>query len=413
LEEVLSAPLRILFVSQLFDPENAIKGAAFAQQLQALGHEVEVVTTFPSYPGGRVFTGYRQRWRTVENMGGVRVVRVPSFISHGQSAVMRMLSYASFAVSAGVYCLFSARKPDVVYAYYPPVMVGLMALVLGWIRRVPYVYDVQDLWPEALVGTGHLRPEGRLFKWIERSCGWVYSRAARVTVLSQGYRQMLISKGVPAEKVVCVYNWCDESRMQVREGQLVNWGSVPGSFRVLYAGNLGSAQALSHVIDAASLLQKSGDQHIQIVLLGGGVQRDELCVKAQGLTNVTFLTPVPVDEVGAYLQAADVLLVHLADDPVFDITIPQKTQAYLLAGKPILMAVRGEAADLVAGAGAGIVVPPENAVALAAAVRLLAQKSPAQLAVMGQRGAQFYRQNMSMDQGVRAVESLLMQAVSK
>jgi glycosyltransferase involved in cell wall biosynthesis len=292
-------------------------------------------------------------------------------------------------------------------------MVGLMALVLGWIRRVPYVYDVQDLWPEALIGTGHLRPESRLFNWIERACGWVYSRSALVTVLSQGYRQILIAKGVPAEKVVCVYNWCDESRMQVVDGQPVNWGSVPGSFRVLYAGNLGSAQALSHVIDAASLLQKSGDQHIQIVLLGGGVQRDELCIKAQGLTNVTFLPPVPVDEVGAYLQAADVLLVHLADAPVFDITIPQKTQAYLQAGKPILMAVRGEAADLVASAGAGIVVPPENAVALAAAVSLLAQKSPAQLVEMGQRGAQFYRQNMSMDQGVRAVESLLMQAVSK
>ena len=150
-----------------------------------------------------------------------------------------------------------------------------------------------------------------------------------------------------------------------------------------------------------------------VVLLGGGVQRDELCAKALGLPNVTFLPAVQVDQVGAYLKAADVLLVHLADDPVFDITIPQKTQAYLQAGKPILMAVRGEAADLVAGAGAGIVVPPENAAALAEALRLLAQKSPAELAVMGQKGEQFYWQNMSMDQGVRAVESLLMQAVQK
>jgi colanic acid biosynthesis glycosyl transferase WcaI len=405
--------LRILFVSQLFDPENAIKGLSFAQRLQSLGHEVEVVTTFPSYPGGRIFAGYKQRWRLVENMGGVRVVRVPSFISHGHSSFKRLLSYMSFAASAGAYCLFSARKPDVVYAYYPPVMVGFMAMVLGWIRRVPYVYDVQDLWPEALVGTGHLRPEGRLFKWIEHACGLVYSRAARVAVLSQGYRKILIAKGLPAEKVVCVYNWCDESRMQVVDGQPEIWGSVPGTFRVLYAGNLGSAQALSHVIDAATLLQKSGDQHIQIVLLGGGVQRDELCAKAQGLNNVTFFPPVQVNEVGAYLQAADVLLVHLADDPVFDITIPQKTQAYLLAGKPILMAVRGEAAELVASAGAGIVVPPENAAALAEAVRSLAQKSPAELAVMGEKGAQFYLQNMSMDQGVLAVESLLIQAVQK
>lgn len=357
--------------------------------------------------------GYSQRWRTIENIGGVRVVRVLTFISHDQSAVKRLLIYASFAMSAGLYCLFSARKPDVIYAYYPPVIVGIMALVLGWMRRVPYVYDVQDLWPEVLVGTGYLSPKGRLFKLIERACGWVYSRAARVVVLSQGYRKSLIAKGVPPEKVVCVYNWCDESRIQFMGERPVNWRSLPGKFRVLYAGNLGSAQALSHVIDAAILLQKLGNENIQIVLMGSGVERDELCAKAKSLPNVTFLPPVEADEVGAYLQAADVLLIHLADAPVFESTIPQKTQAYLSAGKPILMAVRGEAAELVLGAGAGIVVPPENPVALAEAMNSLAQMSSVELAELGQRGANFYQQNMSMDQGVRAVESLLMEAVLK
>jgi colanic acid biosynthesis glycosyl transferase WcaI len=405
--------LRILFVSQLFDPENAIKGAAFAQQLQALGHQVEVVTTFPSYPGGRVFAGYHQTWRLIENVGGVRVVRVPSFISHGQSAGKRLLSYASFAISAGWYSLFFAKKPDVIYAYYPPVMVGMMALLLGWVRRVPFVYDVQDLWPEALVGTGHIRTAGSMFKWIDRFCGWIYKRAAQVIVLSQGYREILIGKGVPAEKVTCVYNWCDETRMQVVDEQPTAWRNVPGVFRVLYAGNLGTAQALSHVIDAAVLLQKSENYHIHLVLLGDGVQGDALRAKAQGLQNVTFLPPVKVDEVGAYLQAADVLLVHLANEPVFDITIPQKTQAYLLAGKPILMAVNGEAAALVAGAGAGIVVPPENARALAQGMRLLAEMSPDDLADMGKKGALFYRENMGMNHGVRTVESLLIQAASK
>ncbi len=405
--------LRVLFVSQLFDPENAIKGAAFVRQLQDLGHVVEVITTFPSYPGGRIFKGYEQRWRSVEEMAGVRVVRVPSFISHGQSAIKRLLSYGSFALSSAWYALFSAKRPDVIYAYYPPVMVGLMALVVGWVRRVPYVYDVQDLWPEALVATRHVRADGQLVKWVEILCGLVYRRASRVVVLSQGYRDSLIRKGVHADKVVCVYNWCDESRMSAAAHEPSVWCKLPGTFRFLYAGNLGAAQALSHVVDAAALLQASGDAHIQIVFLGAGVDQEALRSRATPLSNVTFLPQVKVDDVGGYLKAADVLLVHLADDPVFDITIPQKTQAYLLAGKPILMAVRGESGALVSAAGAGMVVPSENAVSMAEAMRILASKNADELLAMGQRGFDFYTANMSMAKGVRQIEKLLSEVVTK
>lgn len=415
MEEVLNGAgvLFILFVSQLFDPENAIKGAAFVRQLQDLGHEVEVITTFPSYPGGRIFKGYVQRWRSVEDMVGVRVVRVPSFISHGKSTIKRLLSYGTFALSATWYVLFSAKRPDVIYAYYPPVMVGLMALVVGWVRRVPYVYDVQDLWPEALVATGHVRCNGQLAKWVDRLCDLIYSQAARVVVLSQGYRKILIHKGVDAEKVVCVYNWCDERRMYSGAAEPALWSEVPGTFRILYAGNLGAAQALSHVIEAAALLQASGDVHIQLVFLGAGIEEDALRSQAKHLPNVTFLPQVKIDDVGGYLKAADVLLVHLADDPVFDITIPQKTQAYLQAGKPILMAVRGESGAIVNAAKAGLVVPSENAVSIADAMRLLARKTADELLAMGQSGSAFYNENMSMFKGVRQIEKLLSDVVAK
>lgn len=415
MEEILSkaGQVRILFVSQLFDPENAIKGASFARSLQDMGHEVEVITTFPSYPGGRVFTGYRQQWRQVEDMNGVRVVRVPTYVSHGQSAIKRMASYASFALSAGVYAMFSARKPDVIYAYYPPVLVGLLALMLGWLRRVPYVYDVQDLWPEALVATGNVRADSRLTKAIEHFCRWVYSRAARVVVLSEGYRDALIRKGVPGSKIVRVYNWCDENRMQVANCMPSGWADVPGRFRVLYAGNLGAAQGLAHVVDAAGKLHQAGHTDIQVVFLGGGVERDALVLRAKNLPNVTFLPAVKVDEVGNYLAAADALLVHLADDPVFDITIPQKTQAYLLAGKPILMAVRGEAASLVSTAGAGLVVPPENAELMAQAMLRLSNLTEAELLVQGNNGLKFYREKMSAAHGIGAIEEMLREAVTK
>jgi len=406
--------LRILFVSQLFDPENAIKGLAFAQQLQAKGHEVEVVTTFPSYPGGKVYSGYTQKWRKIEQLGGVRVVRVPTYISHGQSAFRRMMSYASFAFAAGCYCLFFARRANVIYAYYPPVMVGLMALLVGWFRRTPYVYDVQDLWPEALTATGNISSTGRVVRVIELLCGWVYRRAARVVVLSEGYRVALIHKGVAPEKIVKIYNWCDETRLQATNEAPACWRDLPGRFRVLYAGNLGSAQALRHVIDAAGELSSSGNADVQIILLGNGVQRDELMalVQERQLSNVSFLPQVSVDQVGNYLLAADALLVHLADDPVFDITIPQKTQAYLMAGRPIVMAVRGESGALVAAAGAGITVPPCDAKALARGILELSVLSSTELCEMGERGQAFYQQKMSMSNGVAEVERLLLSVVS-
>jgi colanic acid biosynthesis glycosyl transferase WcaI len=414
-EEVLSSgktALRILFISQLFDPENSIKGLEFARRLQAMGHEVEVVTTFPSYPGGKVYEGYRQRCKQVDKVSGIRVVRLPTLISHGTSAAKRMLSYASFGAVATLYSLFSSRRPDVIYAYYPPVIVGLTAMLVGKFRRVPFVYDVQDLWPEALVATGNVQPTSRIVRWIDRLCGLVYRKAARVVVLSDGYKQALVAKQVPAGKIERIFNWCDEGRMDAdtmpRPDALEH-----DFFNILYAGNLGAAQALEHVVEAARLVQQQGKRRVRFVFLGAGVAEPMLKKQAQdlGLDNVQFLPRVTVDEVGAYLAAADALLVHLANDPVFDITIPQKTQAYMLAGRPILMAVGGEAGDIIRNAGAGMVVEPCQPKQLAQAAIALSVLPLEELQAMASRGKNYYMEKMSMDNGVRSVAALLSSVV--
>lgn len=400
--------MRILFISQLFDPENSIKGLEFARRLQALGHEVEIVTTFPSYPGGKVYAGYQQRLKQVEMVDGIRVVRLPTFISHGTSAAKRMLSYASFGAVASLYGLLSNRRPDVIYAYYPPVIVGLTAMLLGKFRRVPFVYDVQDLWPEALVATGNVQADSSIVRWINRLCGLVYRQADRIVVLSEGYKQALIAKQVPTEKIERIFNWCDESRMDAdympRPDEL-----DAACFNILYAGNLGTAQALENVVEAASLLAQQGNRRVRFVFLGAGVAEMGLKKQASdlGLQNVQFLPRVTVDQVGAYLSAADALLVHLANDPVFDITIPQKTQAYMLAGRPILMAVGGEAGDIVRNAGAGVVVQPCQPEQLAQAAIVLSELAHEELQAMATRGRQYYLEKMSMQNGVDSVNALL------
>jgi colanic acid biosynthesis glycosyl transferase WcaI len=402
--------LRILFISQLFDPENSIKGLEFARRLSALGHEVEVVTTFPSYPGGKIYAGYRQRWKQVEVIDGITVVRLPTFISYGKSAVKRVLSYASFGVVATIYSLLVAKRPQAIYAYFPPVVVGFVAFIVGTLRRVPFVYDVQDLWPEALVATGIVK-QGRITNTIDVLCGFIYRRAARVIVLSDGYKRALIAKNVPASKIERIFNWCDERRMAVQPCDDASQALLdPRLFNVLYAGNLGAAQALEHLIAAAALVAaRAGGEHIRFVFVGAGGEKDRLMqlARAKGLKNTLFFPQVPPEQVGAILASADVLVVHLADKEVFEITIPSKTQANLMIGRPSLMAVRGEAARIIEEANAGIVVEPCQPERLAQAALQLASLSKEELRAMGERAQIYYQKNMSMDKGVRSVDGLL------
>jgi glycosyltransferase involved in cell wall biosynthesis len=403
--------VRVLFISQLFDPENAVKGMAFARSLESIGHQVEVVTTFPSYPGGKIYPGFRQVWRQVEQREGVTVVRVPSYMYHGPSAVRRLLSYATFGAMAGLHALLVARKPHIVYAYYPPVVGGLVALVVAGLRGLPYVYDVQDLWPEALIATGSATRDRSLARTIEITCQTIYRRAAKVVVLSDGYKDALVAKGVPADKIERIFNWCDERRVRVPKD--INSVQLPvGKFNILYAGNLGAAQALGHVVEAARLLREHGDSRVHFLLMGDGVEAPSLKerVKELALDNVEFLPRVSVEEVGAYLSAADALLVHLKDDPVFSITIPQKTQTYLAMGKPILMAACGEAAEIVRAAGAGLAVTPCRPDSLASAAVEMSQLHSTELQAMARRGAEYYKEFMSMEVGVRAVDRVLREA---
>jgi len=176
----------------------------------------------------------------------------------------------------------------------------------------------------------------------------------------------------------------------------------PDQFRILFAGNMGKAQALYTVLDAASMLQARGSR-VCWVMLGGGVEVDRLKVEAakRQLENVVFLPAVPMSEVGGYLNSADALLVHLRKDPLFEITIPSKTQAYMTVGKPLLMAVDGDAADLVRQSGGGVVAESENAQGLARAAEELAALPAAALATMGDKARRFYREHLALTEGVR------------
>lgn len=365
--------MRIVVLSQWYQPEPEPKIHLLARDLAARGHQVTSITGLPNYPSGRIQPGYRFRpWAQTEQKDGVRVVRVPLYADHSPSAVKRVLNYASFASSAAVFGPLLSGPADVMWVYHPPLTVALPALAIAAARRIPFAYEIQDLWPETLAATGMVGSQ-RALDAVGAAARRVYRRADRLVVISPGFKRNLVAKGVPAEKIEVIPNWADEDvyRPVPRDPALAREEGLEGRFNVVFTGNMGAAQGLGNVLDAAALLRD--EPRVQLVLVGDGLEEPALRrrAEAEGLRNVRFLGRRPAAAMPALCALADVLLVHLRADPLFEITIPSKTISYLACGRPILTVGAGDPADVVTGAGAGVACPPGDPAALAASVRAL------------------------------------------
>ncbi|MGR3062240.1 glycosyltransferase family 4 protein [Vibrio vulnificus] len=391
--------MKILLLTQWFDPEPTFKGLLFAQALRDEGHEVEVLTGFPNYPGGKVYDGYKILPYQKEILDGIVVHRVPLYPSHDSSALKRIFNYVSFAVTSSILGLIKTRNIDVIYSYHPPLTTSLSALLLSFFKRVPFVVDIQDLWPDTLAATGMIK-NPKVLKIVEMACRLVYRRAAKIAVLSPGFKQRLISRNVPEKKIELIYNWCNEPALNNYQQCSVQLPSN-GKLNLVFAGNLGFAQGLPAIIDAAEILMENNTP-VNVVFVGDGTAKADSIDKSQykGLDNVYFLPRVPMNQIGSILHQADILLVHLNDDELFRITIPSRTQANLAIGKPIVMGVRGDAADLIDMAGAGITCEPNNPTALVGAIQQLVDMSPQERDLMGQKAKHFYYENLSLKHGV-------------
>jgi colanic acid biosynthesis glycosyl transferase WcaI len=406
-----SKPLKILLVTQWFDPEPTFKGLTFAKALQARGHFVKVLTGFPNYPGGKLYPGYRLSAFQHESLDGIDVTRVYLHPSHDKSKFGRVFNYLSFFVSSLIYLLFFAPRFDVIYAYHPPATTGLSVAVARIFRRTPTALDIQDMWPDTLSSTGVIR-NPRVLRLIGAVCRFIYNHVDRIIVLSPGFQKLLVQRGVETHHISIIRNWADESLG--RQDELPSTLTDPASFKIMFSGNMGKAQGLGTILDAAELLLHSHPQ-IRIFLLGSGTETESLKLEKQSrnLGNVIFLPRVPMQKVGAYLAAADCLLVHLKSDPLFEITIPSKTQAYLVAGKPIIMAVAGDAADMLKAAGAGVTAKSGDASDIAVAIGKMALESKVILAEMGKAGREYYQRELCIATGVKKFEDVFLELSEK
>ena len=406
--------MRVLLLSQYYDPEPVEKVHDLARGLAALGHQVQVLTGFPCYPLGRIYDGWRQKALQRQTLDGVEILRVPQIPDHSASVFRRMVYYCSFAVSSAVAGLVAAERPDVILVYQAAMPVGFTGYFLGAMKRAPYVLDVVDLWPESVAMSGFLHhplPEA-LIRMLMR---FIYAGAERISVVTEGFRRSLLALGVDGRKLTVIHNWMPSQTYQPvpYDDALARREGLSGRFNVVYAGNMGALQGLRSVIDAAVLLRDLPD--VQFVFIGGGTDYDELVTAAQreGLTNVRFLGRRPPESMAGLYALADVLLVHLKPHPLADVSIPSKTFAYLAAGKPILMAVRGDAAGMVAREGFGLAAEPANPAALAEAVRSLHAMPADERQRMADAAVEAHRTKYCAEVQIRRVEALLEDAVER
>jgi colanic acid biosynthesis glycosyl transferase WcaI len=370
--------MQILFVADNFAPEkNAQASRVYERACYWVkwGHEVTVITCAPNFPEGKVYAGYKNCWCGVSEMSGIRVVRVKTFIASNSGTVRRIIDYLSFMVSAFVAGLFQPR-PDLVAVTSPQFFAAVGACALAWIRRVPFVMEVSDLWPDSIVAVGAMKKSFAL-RMLEKVELFLYRRAERIIPLTHSFKRNLMARGVPEDKIDVVINGVDLSRYAPRPRNLAlaaEWDIAPGEFVVAYVGTHGMAHALGNVLDAA----ERTNGRIRWLLVGTGAEREKLVADAErrGLRNLTMIPAQPKERMPDVWSLCDVALVHLRDTPLFATVIPSKIFEAMGMGLPILLACpTGEASQIVEDSGAGICVPPEDPDALANAAALLAGNS--------------------------------------
>jgi glycosyltransferase involved in cell wall biosynthesis len=395
--------MKFVVLTEYFYPEVGATQArleAVCRELTRAGHLVEVVTAMPHHPAGKIAASYRGRFYVKEMRDGVTIHRVWLYAANG-SGLNRILNYLSFMVTS-LAGLLRAKRPDYVFVDSPPLTLAVSAWIAARCWNRPLIFNVADLWPDSARDLGVIRNRAllRIAGILER---WIYRRADRITAVTEGIRTALLyQKNVPAAKLLFLPNGADTDLFQPvpPDESLRRQLGLTRKRIVLYAGNHGYAGAVDQVLDAADAL--TDDERIHFLLVGDGPQKAQLQERSRrmGLTNITFIDSVPLDELPRIIAFSDCAVVTLRRAAVTRGARPAKALVMMAAAKPVVLTGEGEAADLISQAGAGFVVPPENPPALARAIRTMLS-DPAAARAMGLNGRSFIQSHLEWSMLVR------------
>ncbi len=406
--------MHILFLTDNFPPEvNAPASRTFehCREWVKAGHRVTVITGAPNFPKGKVFDGYRNRLWQQEAMAGIRVIRVGTYITANEGFARRTLDYLSFMVTGFLASLF-VRRVDVVVGTSPQFFTVCAAYVTGLFKRVPWVFELRDIWPESIRVVGAMK-DSKALDWLEKLELFLYRKASAIVSVTHAFRASLMRRGVDGQKIEVVTNGVDISRFSPRDkdAELQQQLGLQGKFVGGYIGTHGMAHALDTLLDAAKALKASPDgDRFRLILLGDGANKARLRQRAldEGLDNVIFVDSVPKEQVVRYWSLLDVSIIHLKKDELFTTVIPSKLFECMGMAIPVLHGVQGESAGIVEREDVGLTFEPENATALVNGLRQLAD-DPAlyqRLKTNGPVAAQKYDRTEQALKMLRVLEKL-------
>lgn len=386
--------MRVGILTQYYWPEPVTRLDGLVRGLLAAGDEVEVLTALPSWPHGAYYEGYTRKTIYEEHHKGARIIRTYCWPYRGSTTWKRLTNYGSFMVSSH----WGARRLealDVLYVYHPPLTISVPAVTISKAKNVPFIYDVEDIWPEAGLAADALQT-GMLYRLMARWARWAYAHAAHITVLAPPFADTLSEQGVPRDKISVLPNWADDAIYAPLDDAETRsrLGLTKDDFVVMYAGNMGSTHGVEVILDAADRLRD--ETAIVFYMVGTGPEFNDLVYRKEqlGLDRVYFLGYQEPKKMPPLLAAADILVVHLKRSPSGAVSLPSRIPAYMACARPILVAAEGAPRLIVEQAGCGMGCAPEDAEAMANAI-LWARSDRATLANMASRGRTAYLANFS------------------
>ncbi len=385
--------MNVAFFSHYFSPEIGAPSARIhdlARCWLKMGHTVQVITCFPNHPTGQLYPGYRSGRYLHERLDGIEVHRHWSYITPNKGFIKKTLGHLSYMPAAALLSNRYVKSPDVAIGTSPTFFAAMAGASFARRRRIPFIMEVRDLWPAIFVELGVIRNR-QLIALLERFEMRLYRQATKIVVVTEAFRQKLIQRGLPAEKIVTIRNGADVEfwKPTGTSDQIRQKHGLEGRFVVAYIGAHGISHSLDRILDCAHELR--GFPEIHFLFVGEGAEKSKLVQRAGELklANTTFLDPVGKNEVRELYELADICLVPLRNIPLFDAFIPSKLFEMLAMGRPIIGSLRGEAAEILKRSGAALIVEPEDSHALADAVLDLYRRPAEARREMGRRGHEF------------------------
>ena len=399
--------MRILIVTQYFYPEN-FKSNDLAFELQKRNHNVTVLTGIPNYPEGKIYENYGFLKKRKEIINGVKVYRSLIIPRGNASGINLFINYYSFAFFGSIKAFFLGlkNKYDAIIVHEPsPITQFYPALLINKIWRTPIYFWVMDLWPETLSIAGGIHNK-LVLKYYNSVVKNFYNNSEKILITSKGFKDSIMKKGNFEDKIIYFPNWAEDIISDGNKEFLIP--ELPEGFKIMFAGNLGESQDLENILNA--FLELKYNKNIKLIILGDGRKASFIneFIKENNLNDIVYiLGKYPLNAMASFFDKADAMLVTLKDDPIFNLTVPAKIQAYMSAGKPILAMINGESADIIKEAKCGHVSSSGNYKSLSLNILKMASSSSDELKLMGNNSRAYFENNFRMKESISKLENIL------